>query len=90
MNDTQSDIQIRSILELTSGDPELATDIQRLTVVLFDVEEEALLARRILEVAVPRSLSILLIGVTPDPRGQARLRRKLATLAAFLRDWSNP
>lgn len=56
----------------------------RLVVVMRQVEEEALLAGRIQEVARQRGLSVLLLGVARDAASEAALRRSLVTIAAFL------
>ncbi len=65
------------------------TTVQRLVMVLFEAEEEALLARRIMDLITPRNLAVLLIGVAPNPTGEAQLRRSLARLAGFLREHSS-
>jgi hypothetical protein len=59
---------------------------RRLAVVILDVEDETLLASRILELARPLDLRVLLIGIAPDPVDEQRIRRNLVTIAAFLRE----
>ena len=59
---------------------------QRLVVVILGVEEEALLASRILELNKSRGLPVILTGIVLDAADGARLRRKLVTLVAFLKD----
>ncbi len=59
---------------------------RRLAVVIVEVAEEALLASRILELAKPLGLQILLIGVAPDRADERKVRRQMVTLAAFLRE----
>jgi hypothetical protein len=53
--------------------------------VIRGVDEEASLAGRILALAQPRALPILLVGVARDAVRAAALRRTLVTIAAFLR-----
>lgn len=86
MNQTHADVQVSPSVQLATvhRSPEIKT--QRLVVAIRDVEEEASLASRILEVAQPRGLSILLVGIAPDPMGEAGMRRKLVTIAAFIND----
>src|SRR5512142_3312312 len=60
----------------------------RLVVVIRDVQEEALLAGRIQELARARGLSVLLLGIARDPALEAELRRGLITIAAFLEEGS--
>ncbi len=57
----------------------------RLMVVLADVAEAPDLACQVFEVAKRRGLSILLLGVSPDPTYAAQLRRQLITVAALIR-----
>jgi hypothetical protein len=66
------------------SDPQLA-GTPRLLVVMFDAHEEAALAGRILALAGTRGLPVILVGIAPDPKGKQELRRKLVTIAAFLR-----
>jgi len=62
------------------------TDAKHLVVVLPGVEQEALLAGRILELARTRGLGILLVGVVQEPENDAELRRALVRIAAFIGD----
>lgn len=62
----------------------------RLVVVVPDVGEVALLAGRIHEVAQARGQSVRLIGIPSESVPEIELRRKLALLAAFLRDAGSP
>lgn len=89
MNRTYSDLQNPSRLDLTTTSDVSQANVRRLAMILFEVEEEALLARQILEMTGLRNLSVLLIGVALDPTDESRLRRRLARLAGFLRDQTN-
>ncbi len=84
MNQVHSDLQVSSGSRLATGPDLQASNAQRLVVVIRDVEEEGLLAGRILELAQPRGLAILLLGIVRDSSREADLRRKLVTIAAFL------
>lgn len=88
----RSDVELRSVpfFEPATAEISKSAEDRRLVVVMLDAAEEALLAGRILALAEPRGLRVLLIGVAPDPQGEAKLRRKLATIAAFLKDHRSP
>ena len=86
MNRTDARLRMSSAPDMTTAGNVPVTGLRRLAVVLFEVDEEALLARQIRDVVKVRELSVLLIGVAPDPAGEAQLRRKLARIAAFLDD----
>ena len=58
----------------------------RVILVASDVEQDALLAARILPLARARGLDVLLFGLSAGERQEDQLRRKLALLAAFIRD----
>ena len=58
----------------------------RLVVVVPDVAEPGLLAGRIQEVALTRGRDVLLMGAASQQVSEDELRRKLALLAAFLRN----
>jgi hypothetical protein len=58
----------------------------RLVVVFQHVEQEAMLASRILDLAHARGLRILLLGIAPDSSTAAEVRRRLVTVAAFIRE----
>jgi hypothetical protein len=57
----------------------------RLVVVLQDLEDEALLAGRILSLAREWDRDVLLVGIGPRPGEEIELRRGLVTLAALIR-----
>ncbi len=84
MNQTHTDVQVSPSVQLTAVRRSPEVKAQRLVVAIRDVEEEASLASRILELAQPRGLSILLFGIAPDPMEEASLRRQLVTIAAFV------
>lgn len=86
MNRLDSDAQVTSPVRLAPRVAYPVVDSPRLLVVILHTEEEALLASRISEVANPQGMSVLLIGIVPDPTSEAELRRKLVTIAAFLRE----
>ncbi|HVN15176.1 MAG TPA: hypothetical protein VMT73_05495 [Anaerolineales bacterium] len=68
-----------------STEPTLSTE-RKLIVVIPNVEEETELARRILAIARPLSLKVLLLGFYSRPDEEAELRRKLITMSAFIRE----
>jgi hypothetical protein len=74
----------RSIFMPTGGATEAAQ--HRLLVVVRRVNEAALLARRIHEIASEHRADVLLIGAAADGAPETELRRHIATLAAFLQD----
>ncbi len=84
MNQTHTDVQVSPSVPLTTVRRSPEVKAQRLVVAIRDSEEEASLASRILELAQPRGLSILLLGIAPDPTEEAGLRRQLVTIAAFV------
>src|SRR5512142_776743 len=86
MNQFTHDVQVSPSVQLTPSGIAPEANVQRLVVVLRDAQPEALLASRILAQAEPRGISILLVGITPDPAGEAALRRQLVTIAAFIGD----
>jgi hypothetical protein len=60
--------------------------IHQLIVLVPDADSDATeLARRIWELAVPEARGILLLGLCPHPSEEARLRRRLVTMAAVMR-----
>ena len=90
MKQAEADLQISPLVYTGASIQASSQDCPRLAVILFEIHEEALLARRILELAHARGLSVVLIGVAPDPAGEAELRRNLATVAAFLKEQCYP
>lgn len=62
----------------------------RLVVVMLEPDEEATLAGRILMLAGKDCRNVLLVGVCPDALRQTELRRRLVTIAAFLREQTLP
>lgn len=88
MNTMQNSLQAAPVKD-QSADALLTTKpVNWLVVVLQDVEQEAMLASRILELAQSRGLGVLLLGIVPDlsSKGDAELRRKLVRVAAFIKD----
>ncbi len=88
MNQIDSDLQVSASVRAEALKKPIVRDTQRLIVIIRDAEEEALLASRILGLAEPRGLDILLVGIAPDSAKEATLRRKLVTIAAFLNERS--
>src|SRR5512135_1021945 len=86
MNQFDSNLQVASSARLAPSGISSLQDSQRLAVVILGVVQEALLASRILELAKPKDLPILLLGIAPDARDEGVLRRKLITITAFLKD----
>jgi hypothetical protein len=84
MNDTRVDLQFSRV----DGKPDArrltAAQGPRLVVVLQDVQQEAPLAGRILELARSRGLGILLVGLVHEPENEPELRRQLVRIAAFI------
>src|SRR5512140_3021932 len=58
----------------------------RLVVIFQHVEDEALLASQILDLAQARGLGIFLLGIASDASQAAEMRRGLVTVAAFIRE----
>ncbi|MGE5072043.1 MAG: hypothetical protein ACM3MF_01330 [Anaerolineae bacterium] len=86
MNRPYIDFETASIQQIEiPEEPRTIVQAPRLVVVMLDTEEEALLAGRILALAQPRSLPVVLVGIAPTAVEGARVRRKLATIAAFLK-----
>ena len=88
MNTMQSTVQAAPVKTQTTEMQLPTKPINWLVVVLQDVEQEALLASRILELARSRGLGVMLLGIVPDlsTKGDAELRRKLVRVAAFIKD----
>lgn len=86
MNQLNSDLQTRTAAPLVACNTSPSTGAARLVVVIREAEEEALLAGRIQELAESRGLAPLLVGVVPDAAKEAELRRRLVTIAAFLKE----
>ncbi len=86
MNTSESQLQTAPVIHIPSsaGSGPLVT--RRLVVILLEAEEEAVLASRILVLASARYQRVLLLGVCLDPSRQTELRRRLVTIAAFLRE----
>ncbi len=85
MNEIDSAVQVSSAPRAATPQQSLQ-DCQRLVVITREAEEEGLIASRILSLAEPRGLSIMLVGIASDPANEAGLRRKLVTVAAFLNE----
>ncbi len=86
MNELKSAVRSPSQISVKPMSAPRTEPVRRLAVVILDTEEEALLASRILELATPLGLPILLLGVAVDPADEKKVRRKLVTIAAFLRE----
>jgi len=86
MDTTHTLVRPQSPTALTPTAPARAEPAGRLVVIVPSVGEAGLLAGRIHEVARDRGLDVLLIGVAADFASEVELRRKLALLAAFMRD----
>ena len=84
MNDTRVDLRPSRVDNKPETSPLTASHAQRLVVVLQDVEQEAPLAGRILELSRTRGLSIVLMGLVHEPENEPQLRRKLVRIAAFI------
>jgi hypothetical protein len=90
MHTSYSPLQTAAAIHVPSSrDPGEVID-QRLVVIMLEADEEAVLASRILVLAGTRYQHVLLLGVCPDPLRQTELRRKLVTIAAFLRQQRLP
>lgn len=87
MNSTQTTLQAPVKAGSLEAEPTISQG-NRLVVVLQDVEQEALLASRILELARARGLGVVLVGIVPDPslKNEPQLRRRLVRVAAFVKD----
>jgi hypothetical protein len=85
MNRLDTDLRIPPVADTAIYDNSSLSRPRRLVVVMLDAEEGAFLAGRILELARSRALPVLLVGAAPDATGAAELRRKLVTLAAFIK-----
>ena len=86
MNRPDSRFQTVPLVPLPPPDASPPVAAKRLIAVIPYADEEAALASRILTLARPRGLQVLLFGICPDPDEEAGLRRKLVTIAAFIRD----
>ena len=86
MNQLHSAVQAPAETHVANYAIPPAKNRPRLVVVIREVEEEALLAGRIQELARARGLPVLLLGVARDSSTEAKLKRGLITIAAFLRD----
>jgi hypothetical protein len=86
MDTTHTLVRPQSPTTLAPTAPAQAGPAGRLVVVVPSVGEAGLLASRIHEVARDRGLDVVLIGMAADYASEAELRRKLALLAAFMRD----
>lgn len=88
MNQLHSAVQAPAETHVANYAIPPAKNRPRLVVVIREVEEEALLAGRIRELARARGLPVLLLGVARDSSTEAKLKRGLITIAAFLREGS--
>lgn len=84
MNQIDSELRVSASVGARALEMPAGRNAQRLVVMIREAEDEALLASRILGLAEPRGLDILLVGIAPDPSTEATMRRKLVTIAAFL------
>jgi hypothetical protein len=81
-------LETASLIRLHPDDNSNPAATARLVVVILDIEEEAALAGRILTLAQPDRLRVLLLGISSDSARVTELRRKLVTISAFVRDES--
>ncbi len=88
MNRSDPLVETASLIRLPSTDNSDPAETARLVVVILNTEEEAALAGRILTLVQPNKLHVLLLGVCSDRAKATELRRKLVTIAAFIRDES--
>ena len=88
MNQIDSELQVSAVVGTRTPAMQAEMNGQRLVVMIREAEGEALLASRILGLAEPRGLDVLLVGIAPDPAAEATMRRKLVTIAAFLNEQS--
>jgi hypothetical protein len=86
MNTTQAPVIAEPITVVPPALQQRSAAPGRLVVVIPDVEQAALLAGRIHEVARAHEQDVALIGVPSGSVPEVELRRKLALLAAFLQD----
>ncbi len=86
MNDTRVDLRVSTVDVKPESGSLTAVQAKRLVVVLQDVEQEAVLASRILELARAGGRGMLLVGIVNEPENEAQLRRKLIRIAAFIGD----
>src|SRR5574341_390636 len=70
-----------------SATSRFAPSVRRLVVLIPDAEaDEAELAAHLWTMASSRQLAVLLLGICGDAGREPRARRRLATLAALIRD----
>ncbi len=84
MSTIQTSLQVKSTEAWPVPEQAAETLMKRLVVILPGVEQEALLAGRIAELARARGLDVLLVGIVLEPENDAELRRKLVRIAAFI------
>jgi hypothetical protein len=85
MNRPDLELKTASFRQIDILEQRAVVQPPRLVVVILDTEEEALLAGRVLALAQPRLLPVVLVGIAPNTVDAARVRRKLATISAFLK-----
>lgn len=90
MDKTDSQIRTAPLAPALPVAQPAVSQAPRLVVVLSAVEAEGMLAGQIISVARDRGLKVLLLGLAESPEQEAEFRRKLITLAAFIRDGGSP
>jgi hypothetical protein len=86
MNRLDSHVQMPALMKAAPTMVPCTESAGRLAVVIVEVTEEALLASRILELARPLGLPIVLVGIAPDRADERKIRRNLVRIAAFIRE----
>ncbi len=90
MNRADPQFQDSAVMSRQALAEQDAVIASRLVVVMLEPDEEATLAGRILMLAGKDCRNVLLVGVCPDALRQTELRRRLVTIAAFLREQRLP
>lgn len=84
---SQPALDASPLAKLVSASSRFAPSVRRLVILIPDADtEETELAREIWAMAVRRELVVLLLGICSDVTGEARSRRRLATIASLARD----
>ncbi len=86
MNRLDPNTQTISLVPLPASSDSALANTRRIIVIIAGADEENELVFRILSVAKPLGLAVLLLGICPGPLEESELRRSLITMAAFLRD----
>jgi hypothetical protein len=87
MTSASSSIRSEVFTKLPTGTNTLPKYVQRLIVLVLDIDFDANeLARRIWQLASSTHSQVLLLGLCPDASGHMILRRQLVSIAAAIRD----